>query len=147
MKSSVGWLSIVGFSGVVAAANAQTPGTPSAAPVTKYDGTYAFVSGTNVNETYTTKGTEHIKRCGNYKGGPLTIEHGLTRYGGGPGFEGTVRSQGELAMRLAPTPANRGISPGVEVIINGRIDGNGAVRAHRMSYYCSYDLVWQKVSK
>jgi hypothetical protein len=57
-------------------------------------------------------------------------------------FEGTVGSQGELAMKYA-APVHRD-SVGVERTISGRIDGNGTARARQMGYYCSYDLVWQK---
>lgn len=145
MRKHIRWLWIVGFFGSLAAANAQTP-APAAASIA-FDGTYAFVSGTRLNESYTTKGTEHIKRCGGYKGGPLTIVNAHASYGSGRGFDGTVAPQGELTMRLAPTPVNRGISPGVEVTINGRIDADGTVRARRVGYYCSYELVWRKIPK
>jgi hypothetical protein len=146
MHKPIGWLWIAGFFSLVAAANAQTPSS-SAAGI-KYDGTYAFVSSTKVNETYMTTGTTRIGRCGGLPPrGPLTIVNGHARYNL---QEGTVGSQGELAMRfLAPSPFGRcgGCSPGVEIITRGRIDGNGTVRARRIGYYCSHDLVWQKVSK
>ena len=150
MQKHIGWLWIVGFFGLVPAANAQTV-APSAAN-TQFDGNYAFVSATKVNETYTTTWTTRMGQCGDIrKLGKLTIVNGQARYSGfgrvtKAGFEGTVGSQGELAMRLAATPATRGAgaSPGVEIIINGKIDSNGAVHARQMSYGCSYDLIWQK---
>ena len=65
------------------------------------------------------------------------------------GFEGTVGSQGELAMRLASTPGTRGAgaSPGIEITTRGRIDGNSTVSARQMGYLCSYDVIWRKQSK
>jgi hypothetical protein len=41
----------------------------------------------------------------------------------------------------------RGVTPGIEININGTIDGNGMVRARQMGSYCSYDLIWQKEIK
>jgi hypothetical protein len=74
--------------------------------------------------------------------------NGHARYSaGGAGFDGTVGSQGELVMRKAPTPVVTGSTPGVERIINGRIEGNGTARAHLTSYYCSDDFTWQKEVK
>jgi hypothetical protein len=144
MQKHVGWLWIAGFFGLLAAADAQTPSSPAA---TQFDGTYAFVSSAKVNETYTATGTNRIGQCGDLPPrGPLTIENGHARYNL---QEGTIGPQGELAMRLAPSPATRhaGASPGIESITSGRIDGNGTVRARRMGYYCSHDLIWQKVPK
>ena len=152
MRKHVGWLWIAGFCGLVAAANAQPASQPAA--TTQFDGTYAFVSATKVNETYTTKVTNRLGRCGDYTGRPLTIANGQARYPGlgrltSAGFEGTVGPQGELALRLASTPATRaaGASPGVEIIINGKIESDGTVRARQMGYACSYDLIWRKESR
>lgn len=149
MQQHIAWLWIVGFFGLIPAANAQTA-APSAAN-TLFDGTYAFVSATKLNETYTATRSNRVGRCGDYRGPPLTIVNGEVRYPTrgrltAAGFEGTVGPQGELAMRLAPTPASRGsgASPGVEMIINGKIDSNGTVHARQMGYACSYDLIWQK---
>ena len=62
MQKNIGWLWIVGFFGLVPAANAQTA-APSAAN-TQFDGNYAFVSATKVNETYTTTWTTRMGQCG-----------------------------------------------------------------------------------
>lgn len=140
MRRNIGLLWIVGSFGLIAAAGAQTPSPPTTGAA--FDGKYAFVSSTKVNETYTTSYTEHIKRCGDAKVGPLTVVNGQARYNL---LKGTVGSQGELAMRYTPTPVNRGSSPGVEIITSGRIDKNGTIRARRMTYYCRYDLIWQKI--
>jgi hypothetical protein len=148
----IGGLWIIGFFGLLAAANAQTPSPPAAS--TQFDGTYAFVSATKLNETYTTTRTNRLGQCGDYRGRPLTIANGQARYPGlgrltAAGFEGTLGPQGQLVMRLADTPAprGRGASPGVEIIINGQIDGHGTVHARQMGYSCSYDLVWQKEAR
>lgn len=150
MQEHIGWLSIVGFFGLIAAVNAQTASPPAA--TTQFDGTYAFVSATKVNETYTTRVTNRLGRCGDYTGRPLTIANGQARYPGrgrltSAGFEGAVGPRGELALRLASTPATRaaGASPGVEIVINGKIVSNGTVRARQIGYGCSYDLIWQKL--
>jgi hypothetical protein len=58
MKKHSVWLWVVGFFGWLAAADGQT--APPTAVVTQFDGTYAFVSATKMNETYTTGPTEHI---------------------------------------------------------------------------------------
>ena len=152
MQKAIGFVWIVGSFGCVAAANAQTASPPAAS--TQFDGTYGFVSATKLTETYATRGSHRVGQCGDYTGRPLTIANGQARYPGrgrltAAGFEGTVGPQGELAMRLAATPATRGAgaSPGVEIIINGKIDSNGAVHARQMSYGCSYDLIWQKQSR
>jgi hypothetical protein len=36
---------------------------------------------------------------------------------------------------------------GIEMIVDGKVEGNGKVSASRMAYYCRHDLVRQKVSK
>jgi hypothetical protein len=144
MHKSVGLLWITGFFGLLVAADAQTASPPAA--TAQFDGTYAFVSATKLNETFT---TTRMRPCGDVrKMGPLTIANGQAQYSGfGPvtkaGFEGTVAAQGELAMRLASTPASKS-SLGVEMITRGTIDGNGTVRVRQIGRACSYDLFWQK---
>jgi hypothetical protein len=49
MQKRIGWFWIIGFFGLLAAADAQTPSPP--AVTTQFDGTYAFVSATKLNET------------------------------------------------------------------------------------------------
>ena len=151
MHKTVGLLWIAGFFGLLAGADAQTASPPAAS--TQFDGTYTFVSATKLTETYAMRGSNRIGRCGDYSGRPLSIANGQARYAGfglaAAGFEGTVGPQGELAMRLASTPAPRGAgaSPGFEITFNGRIDNNGTIRARRMGVLCSYDVIWQKEAK
>jgi hypothetical protein len=141
MQKHVGWLWIAGFFGLVAAADAQTPSPPAA--TTQFDGTYAFVSSTGVNETYRTPSG----RMGQCQEGsaprPLVIVQGqarLLKYGG------TVGPQGELTMRRDPEPAPKAGwgSPGIEITIRGWIDATGTVRARQVGSGCGYELIWQK---
>lgn len=149
MHKAIRLLWAVGFFGLIAAANAQTASPPAAS--TQFDGTYAFVSATTLNETYMTTWRTRMGRCGDIRRmGPLTIAAGQARYSGfsrvtKEGFEGTVGQQGELTMKLA-APASRS-SLGVEIITRGTIDGNGTIRARQMGRSCSYDLVWQKQTR
>jgi hypothetical protein len=144
MQNDVRWLWVVGFLGLVGAAEARTPSPPTA--TTQYDGTYAFVSATKVTETYTDY-NGRMKPClGLTNVGPLTIANGQTRLAGydslsAAGFEGTVGSQGELTMHLLTTIST---GHGITRFITGLIDGTGAVHARQISFTCRFDLVWQK---
>ena len=62
MKKAAVMRFTLGLFAYLAAANAQTPSPPT--PVTKYDGTYAFVSSTKVNETYTDTCSGRLETCG-----------------------------------------------------------------------------------
>ena len=148
MQKHVGWLWLVGFFGLLAAAGAQTSSSPSVS--TEYDGAYAFVSATKVNET--SRDFHNRERpCGNMGNATsLVIVNGQARYTTAKGHlvEGTVGRQGELAMRYPPDPDGRqGISPGRERPVVGRIDSNGTIRARQIGYRCSHDLTWQKEPK
>ena len=70
MPRSIGLLSIVGFFGLLAAANAQTVPAP-----TVFDGTYRPVSWTKANAMYTDK-TGRMAPCPNRRPGPLHIANG-----------------------------------------------------------------------
>ncbi len=148
MQNRGGWLWVVGILGFSAAANAQAP--PASAAGTRFDGTYAFVSSTKVNEAYT--GSARMIQCLDRKAGPLTIVNGQAQYSGFGlrtpyEFTGTVGSKGELAMQSAAAPVIRGDRPGIEIIVQGRIDGNGTVSARQIGNLCSYDFIWQKVPR
>jgi hypothetical protein len=144
MRSSVGVLGIVGFVGLLASANAQTP-PPSSA----FDGTYAFVSSTNVNATYTTR-NGRTGPCPERRTGPLHIANGRVRYTTTTGYKlkGTVGPQGELTLGLvAPSNSGNAGSQPLNLSMNGQIDGTGTARARQTSNSCSYDFVWQKASQ
>jgi hypothetical protein len=145
VRKSIGGLWIVGIFGFSAAAIAQTPPPPTAG--TRFDGTYAFVSATKVNKTYTTR-SGRLGQCGSIRQAePLTIANGQARFNYGRQrtleLEGTVGSQGELAMRLVPTSGKKG-TPGIERVVRGRIDGAGTVTARDIGPACDYDFVWRK---
>jgi hypothetical protein len=128
---------------LLAAAYAQTP--PPSTTVTRFDGTYAFVSSKKVNETYTALAGQ-MGQCSDRIAGPLIIVNGEARYSGfgrrSPAeFEGMVGSQGELSMRSVM----RGVQ--YEISVRGSIDSTHTVNARQSGYICSYDFVWRKVPK
>jgi hypothetical protein len=151
MTKNIGWLAIVGFFSLLAAAEAQTPAPPTA--TTAFDGTYTPVSLTPVNSQGPLVGTgdpyiKAVYQCPLFKPAPLTIERGQARISNpttGNQFAGTVGPQGELAMRLInPGAWPEGIMPGNEIILSGRINRDGTVRARSVMRACAYDVVWQK---
>jgi hypothetical protein len=120
---------------------------PQKAQTSQFDGTYAFVSSMKMNEAYMTMRTEHLLPCPNRQvPSSLIIFNGQARL---LAFGGTVGPSGELEMRRDPEPLGRaaGAFPGIEVIMDGRIDGKGIVRVRQVGNNCGYDLIWQKVSK
>jgi hypothetical protein len=107
-------------------------------PSTRFDGTYAVVSSTKVNETHVNRATGQTDQCPERperRGGTLKIFNGQAHL---PNFEGTVGSHGELAMIRVSR---------VEGTVSGAIDRDGTVKARRTVGDCSYDTVWQKDSK
>ena len=140
MRSAIGLLGIVGLVGSLAAANAQTP-----PPSTAFDGTYAVVSSTKVNETYTER-SGRLGQCPNRRPGPLHIINDQARYTTATGdkLRGSVGPQGQLAMRIITPPNSAGAYRPVEINLSGNIDGSGTVRARQIGNSCSYDFVWQK---
>ena|SRR5215472_5316098 len=120
--------------------------------VTQFDGTYAFVSATNVNETFMAGGTRP-GQCPERKAESLTIVEGQARYSSrrvnGTArliLEGTVGPQGELAMRREPEPTGRGggIDPGLEFYAYGRIASTGTARVRQTGSRCSFEFTWQR---
>ena len=144
MRKQIGWLWIVGFGGVFAAANAQPP--PPAAAGSSYDGTYRLVSSANVNATYTSRKGQTAP-CPARRAGPLHIVNGQVRYTTATGLRvrGTIGQQGELAMR-AEAPSKWGNQP-VDLSVSGSVDSSGTVRVRQLSHSCSYDFVWQKAGR
>lgn len=150
MYKSVRWLWIIGLFGLVGAANANAQTPSPSPPVTKFDGTYAFVSSTKVNDL-STDFNGRMKPCRDLPTvGLLSIANGQARLAGythltAAGLEGTVGPQGELRMHLRPPIPTRsfGGTGRVRDII-GRIDGAGTVNARQVSFRCQYDLIWLK---
>src|SRR5262245_23334835 len=142
MCRQTGLLGVVGFFGLVTAADAQTP---SAAVGTQFDGAYRLVSSARVNKTYVTRGAGRVGQCPDRRAGPLTIVQGQATYISATGRQlaGTVGPQGELSMRYIAAPSGSGYRP-IELTVSGNIDSAGTVRARQRSSSCSYDFVWQK---
>ncbi len=141
MRKLIGWFGVVGLIGSFASANAQAPAASAA-----FDGTYAFVSSTNVNATYTTR-NGRTGPCPERRTGPLHIANGLVRYTTTTGYKlkGTVGPQGQLTLGLvAPSNSGNAGSQPLNLSLNGQIDSTGTIRARQTSNSCSYDFVWQK---
>ena len=77
MRRQIGLLSIVGFLGLLATADAQRPSASTAE--TKFDGTYRLVSSAKVNPMYTSSKGD-MAPCPDPTPGPLTIAQGQARY-------------------------------------------------------------------
>ena len=140
MRRQIGLLSIVGFFGLIAAANAQTLSALTADTV--FDGTYRFVSSTKVTEMYTSPNGGMLP-CPDRIPGPLTIVQGQARYttDSGHQLEGTVGPQGELEMRVMEVGGSRPMELRTSA---AQIDAARTVRARQVGGACSYDFVWQK---
>ena len=139
MRRQMGLLSVVGFFGLLATANAQTLSASTAGP--SFDGTYQAVSSGKVNQMYIAqKGNMGV--CPDRVPGPLTIVQGQARYTDASGDEvdGTVGPQGELAMQAEEPGGARAM----DLDVSGSIAANGTVRARQEGNSCSYDFVWQK---
>jgi hypothetical protein len=148
MPKGTGWLPLVGFFGLTAAAGAQAPPSPIAS--TQFDGTYTLVSSTA--GSFSGRAIAGLGQCPEWRPGPLTVSQGRVQWstpGTGREWEGTVGSHGELAVRLIAQPASfhavRNL--GIEAMGSGIIDHDGTVRVHTVGRLCSWDLVWQKEHK
>jgi hypothetical protein len=131
MRVHIGLLSIVGFLGVLAAAEAASP----------FDGTYQVASATKVNETYVSRAGD-MGHCPDRKPGPFTVADGLARYTteSGVNLVGQLAPDGQFEMRFVEPD---GTSP---LRVLGDIDANGRAYARQMGNSCAYDFVWQKSS-
>jgi hypothetical protein len=144
MPRGSGWLSLIGLFGLAVAADAQTPLSQTTG--SQFDGAYAFVSSTTLTAMYITE-LGRMLPCASQQAGPLTIVRDQARLssvssrGGRTEFQGTVGSQGELAMR-SDNPSGGEVI--IQMLLNGRIDGTGTVRARWRGRFCTYDLVWRK---
>ena len=139
MRRQIGLLSIVGFFGLVATADAQTQSVLTAGPA--FDGTYRPVSSAKVNAMSIEQKGNMIP-CPDRMPGPLTIVQGEAQYtdASGDQVDGTVWPQGELAMGAAEPGGARAM----ELTVRGSIAANGTVRARQEGNSCSYEFVWQK---
>jgi hypothetical protein len=142
MRMRIGLLSVVGFFGLLATANAQTTSTSTAA--TAFDGTYRFVSSAKVNPMYTAM-NGRMAPCPDRTPGPLTIQNGQARYTAESGHElqGAVGPNGELEMRMTPVTVG-GSRPMEMRAAAAEIDSAGTVRLRQVGSACAHDFVWQK---
>jgi hypothetical protein len=140
MRMRIGLLSIVGFFGLIAAVDAQTPPAPTA--VAAFDGTYRLVSATKVNQMYTSRKGD-MAPCPDRTPGPLTIAQGQGRYTTQTGYElqGPVGPNGELELRVMAVGGSRPMEMRAAA---AEIESTGTVRARQIGGACSYDFVWQK---
>lgn len=141
MRERTSLLTIGGFFGLLAAANAQTLTRGPA--VTTFDGTYRVVSSTRANQMYTSYNGQ-MGMCPDRKPGSLHIMGGRAHYMTGSGYRlgGTVGPQGELRLSSVMVVSSRP----AHLQASGTIDPSGTARIHQMGSSCSYDFVWQKRS-
>ena len=139
MRGQIGLLSIVGFFGLLATADAQTLSAGTAGPA--FDGTYQAASSAKVNSMYIEQKGNMIP-CPDRMPGPLTVVQGEAQYtdASGDQVDGTVGPQGELAMGAEEPGGSRAM----DLAVRGSIAANGTARARQESNSCSYDFVWQK---
>ena len=139
MRIQIAMLSVVGFLGFAAIADAQTPSA-----VTAFDGTYHFVSSAKVNAMATSKQGD-MAPCPDRTPGPLTITQGQAQYTAETGYvlQGPVGPNGELDMRIMAVGGG-GSRPLEMRTTAAQIDNTGTVRARQIGGACSYDFVWQK---
>jgi hypothetical protein len=130
MRTQIGLLSIAGFLGLLAAAEAALP----------FDGIYQFYSAAKVSETSVRKRDMGV--CPDRQPSPLVVVDGLARYTTetGRNLEGQVAQNGVFEMRFINPD---GTAP---MHVVGTIDGNDIVRVRQKGNSCSYDFVWQKQS-
>jgi hypothetical protein len=141
MRRQIGLLSIVGFFGLLATADAQTPRASTAG--TAFDGTYQVVSSTKVNQMHTSSKGD-MAPCPDRTPGPLTITHGQALYAAESGYQigGKVGPNGGLEMRHQSVGG--GGSRPLEMRAVAQIDNTGTIHARQIGAGCSYDYVWQK---
>lgn len=145
MKARAYCVALIGSFGLLAAAaQAQTPSTAGA----RLDGTYAFVSATQVNRTYTARGGQMFQ-CPQLTAGPLVVAQGRASYTTATGHQlaGTVGPQGQLSLGSQAPPSSGGGYRPVETNVTGSIAADGYARARQIGNSCSYDFLWQKEAK
>jgi len=99
----------------------------SAQSVTKFDGTYAGVSGTS--------GEAGGTRCPNVPApAPVTISNGAIQSTGAGAFQGTVGADGRVVLHHSPD----------NIRYDGQIDGTGTMTASGSSNRCQYAFTWRK---
>ena len=111
MRGQIGLLSIVGFFGLLATADAQTLSAGTAGPA--FDGTYQAVSSAKVNSMYIEQKGNMIP-CPDRMPGPLTVVQGEAQYtdASGDQVDGTVGPQASWRWeRRSPAAPGQWIWP------------------------------------
>src|SRR4051812_18466861 len=113
MRAQIGLLSIAGFFGLFAAAEAVGP----------FEGTYQVYSSAKVTESFVTKGA--MGYCQDRQPSPFTVAQGRAAYTTETGrkLEAPVGPNGAFEMRFVEA------SGGSPIRVLGTIDGSGTVRA------------------
>ena len=129
MRTQIGLLSIAGFLGLLAAAEAASP----------FDGTYQVASASKVSETYITRAGA-TGMCQDRSPGTLTVVDGVARYTtqSGDTLAAQVDSNGQFEMRHVDPDGSGALR------VLGTISPNGKASARQMGNSCAYDFVWQK---
>ena len=129
MRTQIGLLSIAGFLGLLAAAEAASP----------FDGTYQVASASKVSETYITRAGA-TGMCQDRSPGSLTVVDGVARYTtqSGDTLAAQVDANGQFEMRHVDPDGSGALR------VLGVIFPNGRVSARQMGNSCAYDFVWQK---
>ena len=129
MRTQIGLLSIAGFLGLLAAAEAASP----------FDGTYQVASASKVSETYISRAGA-TGMCQDRSPGPLTVVDGVARYStqSGDTLAAQVDANGQFEMRHVDPDGSGALR------VLGAIAPNGKVNARQMGNSCAYDFVWQK---
>lgn len=136
MRRQIVVLSVVGFLGSAAYAQAQSPAG-------RFDGTYQPVSSKKVSDTYvTSKGM--MGTCPDRTPGALTIRNNRVEYVSETGrrLEGTVNSQGQLVMKGIEQIITDGTP--VRMNVDGTVDGTGTAHVRQLGNSCSYDFIFQR---
>ena len=140
MRMRIGLLSIVGFFGLLATANAQTTSASTAG--TRFDGTYRFVSSAKVNPMYTAM-NGRMAPCPDRTPGPLTIQNGQARYTAESAMCCKDRS-GRTASWICEWSRSRSAALAQWRCARRQIDNAGTVRVRQIGSACAHDFVWQK---
>ena len=129
MRTLIGLMSIAGFLGLLAAAEAASP----------FDGTYQVASASKVSETYISRAGA-TGMCQDRSPGTLTVVDGVARYTtqSGDTLAAQVDANGQFEMRHVDPDGSGALR------VLGAISPNGRVSARQMGNSCAYDFVWQK---
>ncbi len=135
MRREVALLSVIGFIGSAAYAQAQSGG--------RFDGTYQPLSSKKVSQTYVTR-QGIMGECPDRTPGPLTIRNDRGEYLSEPGrrFEGTVNPQGQLLIKGIEQANTEGRPFAMNV--TGMVDGTGTAYVRQLGNSCSYDFVFRR---